>query len=433
MLELAIIADDLTGAADAGVQFCQAFGEIILMSCDRLRLDAFDREVQALALYTNSRQMALESAKRRIHETAHDLKLCGTKRIYKKIDSCLRGHLGAEVDAVMDTFGFDISYIAPAFPAMGRTTLHDVHRVDQVPIGETEISQDPVSPVRESRLSRLIAAQSPRRVVHMDLDLLEGEEKLLTDAITSWNCEGSCHVVFDAVSQNHLDRIVRLALGSPKRVLLVGSAGLARSLGAHYYNQYGRDGTQELSGGFRCGNHLLACGTASDLTHLQILALLKRYSYQMISLNPSFLTNPSPTGGWVSKINKAQRLLAETHLIIGINSPSPRKGLSFRDLKPWAPGQIIQGFGLFVASVLRKILPSRFFLSGGDTANSVMEAIGAQGIRLSGEIIPGIAEGRVMGRSMEGLLMAMKSGGFGDVNTLCILHEYWKEQNKEGL
>ncbi len=39
---------------------------------------------------------------------------------FKKIDSTLRGPVGAEIQAAMTAAGASIAIVAPAFPAMGR-------------------------------------------------------------------------------------------------------------------------------------------------------------------------------------------------------------------------------------------------------------------------------------------------------------------------
>jgi len=39
---------------------------------------------------------------------------------YKKIDSTLRGHLGQELDALLDTLGRSCALVCPAFPAQRR-------------------------------------------------------------------------------------------------------------------------------------------------------------------------------------------------------------------------------------------------------------------------------------------------------------------------
>jgi uncharacterized protein YgbK (DUF1537 family) len=37
------------------------------------------------------------------------------------------------VEAIMDEMKYELSFIAPAFPRMGRTTFHDAHLIDGTP------------------------------------------------------------------------------------------------------------------------------------------------------------------------------------------------------------------------------------------------------------------------------------------------------------
>jgi uncharacterized protein YgbK (DUF1537 family) len=54
-------------------------------------------------------------------EAARRLRAAGVTWVYKKIDSVLRGHPGAELAGVLDVYG-GRALVAPAFPAQGRTT-----------------------------------------------------------------------------------------------------------------------------------------------------------------------------------------------------------------------------------------------------------------------------------------------------------------------
>ncbi len=57
---------------------------------------------------------------------------------------------------------------------------------------------------------------------------------------------------------------------------------------------------------------------------------------------------------------------------------------------------------------------SGLVLTGGDTAMAVMDAIGAEGIRLEDEVESGIAVGVVLGGAWRGLRVVTKAGAFGD-------------------
>jgi len=61
---------------------------------------------------------------------------------------------------------------------------------------------------------------------------------------------------------------------------------------------------------------------------------------------------------------------------------------------------------------------SALILTGGDTAAFVLRSLEASGIRLAGELAPGIPSGFVAGGMADGCMVITKSGGFGDPNAL---------------
>ena len=66
MDNIVIIADDLTGAADTGVQFCPFYDDTVLVSYLQLSNTATLDPGSATALYTNSRALDMMSAHARL-------------------------------------------------------------------------------------------------------------------------------------------------------------------------------------------------------------------------------------------------------------------------------------------------------------------------------------------------------------------------------
>ncbi len=429
MLEIAVIADDLTGAADTGVQCCPHYADTTLVSYRNLASNPRTCAAEALAIYTNSRAVKAETARKRVRSLARRLSRFRPGHVYKKLDSCLRGNVGAEVDAVMDEMGFELSFIAPAFPDMGRVTLHDIHIVHGRPVAETELSGDPVTPVTDSELSRVIASQSRYAVGHVDLQFLEGDSDAMVAEVNRLAASGARHLVFDAQRQAHLERIARLALESSKNILLVGSAGLARGLMSHFPRRRGHEGNKQdrLPEGY----HLLVCGTVAEPTRLQITALIEAYPYQVISLPAPLLLDSTRWNNLLLNANHAQRILSKNNLIVEVETGEATEGPMAKKPSRHRAGEIVRALGLFVAEVLRETTPANLFLSGGDTASAVLGAIGAQGIRLKGEIVPGMPAGTLMGGLIDGLPVVTKAGAFGRRETLVALHEYWSKRGKE--
>ena len=52
--------------------------------------------------------------------------------VLKKIDTALRGHLGAELDAAIAAAGAAEAFVLPAIPRVGRTTVGGEQRIDGV-------------------------------------------------------------------------------------------------------------------------------------------------------------------------------------------------------------------------------------------------------------------------------------------------------------
>jgi uncharacterized protein YgbK (DUF1537 family) len=60
----------------------------------------------------------------------------------------------------------------------------------------------------------------------------------------------------------------------------------------------------------------------------------------------------------------------------------------------------------------------RILLTGGDTAELICRAAGANDLLVCGEALPGVAEGVVQGGLLDQVVFATKSGGFGQEDCL---------------
>ena len=93
-------------------------------------------------------------AAKRVVEVARAVR--GARLVYKKLDSTLRGNVAAELAAAFGAAGRERAIVAPAFPAAGRTTVGGTQLVHGVPVDETEMRDDPQTPVREAHVPTLL-------------------------------------------------------------------------------------------------------------------------------------------------------------------------------------------------------------------------------------------------------------------------------------
>lgn len=111
---LAIIADDLTGALDSAAPFAgRGLHTEVALSLDAVPA-AIDAGPSVVVINLASREVAPEQAARLTREAlAH---LPRGVRIFKKIDSRLKGNITAELDAME----YDCCLVAPAIPEFSR-------------------------------------------------------------------------------------------------------------------------------------------------------------------------------------------------------------------------------------------------------------------------------------------------------------------------
>lgn len=412
MLPVAVIADDLTGAADTGILFCRTPLPAYLIDAQNLTSFSFTKKPGVLSVYTGSRHLLAEEASRRVEITSSYLRSFNPEIIYKKIDSGLRGNIGSEMDTILDIYDFEVSFIAPALPDQNRITVHDVHQINGVPLAETEMALDPLCPVRESRLSARIAGQSRYKVGRIDLDLLSGDLQRVKSQITHLMRSGRRHIVFDAATQRHLDTIALLGTSGFDKCLLAGSAGLAFSLARNL--KHGKPAPKVLGPSIP-GRMLWICGSASPRLARQMDILTRKTTCRTMMLDCAMLAGAQYVQKRSFLARKAARALDTEDLALRIaTGPGQESQLDGE--------AILTGFTQLVSELMEIRLPAGLFLSGGDTASAILQVVGAKAIRLHGEIRPGVIAGTLMGGMMNGRPIITKAGSFGESNVLIQLH-----------
>ncbi|QOF74683.1 four-carbon acid sugar kinase family protein (plasmid) [Aminobacter sp. SR38] len=121
-LMLAIVADDLTGALDTSAPFVASGLKVAVAMTPDATGKALASEPDVFAVSTASRALPVEVASARIRDVASRLMPHAPGIVMKKIDSRLKGNVGAEADALAEASGREALVVAPAVPDQGRTT-----------------------------------------------------------------------------------------------------------------------------------------------------------------------------------------------------------------------------------------------------------------------------------------------------------------------
>jgi uncharacterized protein YgbK (DUF1537 family) len=169
-------------------------------------------EVVALDLDTRSRSE--KSARGIVRRAFSAHRASRATVLFKKIDSTLRGHVGAELSSAQRAFpGKKPVLFAPAFPGQGRTVRNArLHLSGKPPSGDL----------------RALLSGAGLPATHIDLAAVRSGS--LAGALRAALATGAHALACDAESDADLDRIARAGLALQPRPLFAGSAGLARAL-----------------------------------------------------------------------------------------------------------------------------------------------------------------------------------------------------------
>lgn len=386
MPEIAVIADDLTGAADTGVQLARAgYRTAVIFRGERVPATDLD----ALSLDTDSRTRPAGFAAKRVLEASR--KVRDARIVYKKLDSTLRGSVAAELSAALGATRRPCVLVAPAFPAAGRTTAGGVQLVHGVPVHETEMRNDPRTPVREGHVPSLLAGSFSSVSTLDESDLADGEKVRRT-------LEESECVVADAELDADLEALVR-AVPDPSTVLWAGSAGLALALGSVYPGPRNEEPTVLPAPTRRV---LVVIGSLSGVAREQLQRLVEEYGDVAVPVHAR------RRGAVEEAAETARRALSAGPCTV-VHSPGERS-------RPGAGGPVVRSLAEVAARLSGQGLFDALVLTGGSTAVRVALRLGASGIRLGGEVESGVPWGTLIGP--DPYPVVTKAGGFGGPDTL---------------
>ncbi|MFI6948002.1 four-carbon acid sugar kinase family protein [Streptomyces sp. NPDC050422] len=366
---IGILADDLTSAGDGAAPFRRTGHEArVLLSAPAT---ALPQAPGVTAVDLGTRLLDEAAAATRAGRAAR--LFAGSTLLFKTVDSTLRGHVAAEVRAAWAGSRRRAVVIAPAFPAEGRVTRQAVQYVWGVPVHESGFARDPVHPVRCSDLTAVFPDAvpiGPGRAA--ELPVLIGRRAL---------------IVCSAATDDDLDRVVA-AVPHLDDVLWVGSPGLAAALARRCAPGDGAVAAAPAP----ARRPLVVVGSANPSTRRQLAVLRAQADVQGVTVGD----DPAPTV-------KALRSL--TSPVLTLQTPDERRS-----------PRTARAFARSLAAVVRELAEERLVdalvVTGGETATTVLQALGVDRMDLLDEPEPGVARGTPL--VPPSLPVLIKAGGFGD-------------------
>lgn len=399
-MTLLIIADDLSGAADCAIAFAGA-GLSTVVTLDASH-DTGDASV--VAIDTDTRRLSVAHAAEHTL-TAYRTLLKPGQRLYKKIDSTLRGNWASEVAALQSHAGLAI--VAPAFPATGRTTLQGRVLVNGQPLESTDTWKLEHAD-RSANIDTLLEGAG-LRIAKLTLDTLRGDADALAGQIVEMAGSDIQALIVDAQTAEDLRALAIVTANLPAPLFWVGSGGLARELAA-LPDALSASGTSPVFAREKHAPTLVLVGSLSDVSQRQCAMLKERASIGELVVPPAVLRQGvahADWAGWEMRIGEYLRRGEDLLLRIGRDEAfDPAEGARLSTLL----AALVRPHFAYVGGLVA---------TGGETARAVLEAVGIGSLQLLCEIEAGVAFGRpIATRHGHRPGVVTKAGAFGTDHAL---------------
>jgi D-threonate/D-erythronate kinase len=423
MTHLAIIADDLSSATDCGAQVVRS-GLSVVVPLGGYSLPTEARTAQVISVDTDSRSFSADQAYAKVKAVSQQLVAEGWANFFKSVDSTLRGNLGAEIEAVLDIVKPDCAIIAPAFPKYGRTTVDGMQYLHGRPLHETEFGTDPTAPVKDADISQRLTEGSNRKAGRLTLDQLRAGPTHIKNGVKKLLADGVELVVVDIIEQDDLKQICLGLSQSDLRVVWVGSTGLAEFVPLAF-EVVSTSTTYEQSHSLDPRPALALVGSASETTRGQLGYATFNNGLNIISLDPARIIQNGRTA--TDELTQAGSNLRaaldsgnDVALVVSASrdeiAATQRLGAKLSLSAAQVAQRIVDGLAQAGSSLVREGRISGIVATGGDTANALCHALGAEALEILGEVEAGIPIMRLLGT--QSLPLVTKAGGFGSLAAL---------------
>ena len=384
-----IIADDLTGACDTGCLFAGP-GPVGVLAAPALTGPDDSSSMPVIAIDTESRALASREAADAIHAAARSLgRRLAEGRVFKKIDSTLRGAAGVELTALLEHGPpFTGALVCPSFPAQRRVVRHGRLLVDSVPVHESAIARDPAFRGATADVAALLAGGAPAVTLGLD-DVRAGALKV---AHLLERHRGAL-VAADAETDDDLATLAEAALAAPG-TLIAGSAGLGRALS----RALGCEGAAVALPPGRA--RLVIVGSLHPASRAQLDAL-RAAGVPLVTADARGHDDPAPAVAALASGRGA--------VVASAATPADRE-------------TIARHLAAAAARILERATPDLVAVTGGDTAYALLRALRPRRFDLAGAPADGLALGRLVLRDDDrSLALLTKAGGFGAADLLATI------------
>ena len=382
-----VLADDLSGALEAGAAFRAAGRRVVLPLCG-----AQDLPDALTVISTETRNAAPGDAAAAVRRVLAEQRRKGATLRLKKIDSTLRGPVAVEIEAMMVELAPPLVVFCPANPLTGRTVIGGRLLVHGVPLERTDFRDDPYWPATTSDIGAMLEGQGHVHSVRADRADWQAEAANILNGVRR-DRGGPGLFVPDVETMDDLRLLVELGQRFGHQLVWVGSGALASVLAGQPTTRFEARVSPPV---------LVVCGSRNPAALRQVAALKAESGTEVMELEIS-----GPVALEASRV--AQSCARHRITALHFKIPEGLPDAAVR-LQSWIAALLTQVQGSTALGLL--------YLTGGETAQRVCEALGGVRLEVIGEMEPGVVLSQLEFSERAPLPILSKPGGYGDPHAI---------------
>lgn len=390
---LVVIADDITGAFDTGVQFSKRGASVRVVIGSQLSEEHAITDV--LVINAETRHLTADNAYRETYRIASIVNAWQIPYLYIKTDSGLRGNIGPAIKAVLDATHEEFAAFAPAYPDTNRITRDGCQWADGLLLQNSVYGIDLFEPVRTSRVSDLLTPYG--------LHVCECKAPCQFSAGTA------TVAVFDAECNEDFHCIAQLLKEEGRLRITAGCAAFAAALPSYLGLP---DSLTDIPKVYP--PLMIMCGSLNPVTRCQF-EYGERRGYKRVILSRKQLLDENYLDSEACRIwlqSLAEVLFSHRTLMLdtGLDMPKDKPEDDLEETRV----RISCRLGALLARLLsmREAKGYTPMIIGGDTLMGFLTQLENPSIKLEGEVSAGVVMFSIVFQGQP-LQMLSKSGGFG--------------------
>lgn len=407
MLELGVIADDLTGGMMVA-SLLEREGVRCPLVTSVEALDRLHPDAEAVVVGRRLRLAPPGAAVADARRIGEALLRKRTKRLYYKYSALFmstdEGNIGPVAEALMELTGSGHVLFCPQWG--GVTVYMGRLFVNQVMLHECGASRDPVTPMTNSNLVEVLQAQSRTKVSFLPLESMRRAKPAAEEFLAEQISAGTSFFVVDGIDVTDVARVAELCVDAP---LSTGADGLPVYLARAWQKNRRKSNPRTLLPPAP-GHAAVLAGSCSNKTNQQ----LKRFEQEHPLYRVDLIRAASEPGevdrivDWASDKLEAGPVGISTTMdadgVQRVQAALGREGAA--DLAETILGRVTAG--------LYELGVRKFVVAGGETSGKVIDTLAIEQLQVSA--FDYLGGGYCHARDPDPMSLVTKAGGQGEAD-----------------